>query len=255
MQKSLHVFLNFKQYIKQVFPTILGYFINGELFLMVPIKKKKRILQFLKKYSHAQFKNFSDLARAYKDLRRILTYYIFKRHPLTSYIEVRYGELLKKVIPEKVSFAQDFKNFTFTTFTTFTTFNVSWRLNNVYNIINKKKINYMQNALHVFLNFKQYIKQVFPTILGFLINRELFNIVLSKKIKYIHILLNIGVGSTPIKSELRNNIKIYSTPSQSIHFLYWKLFFSSKAGLGLVIQILYGSFINKNYNKLKCLVT
>ncbi len=176
------VFLNFKKYIQSIFPTTLGYLVNGELLLIIPNHKLKNFLRFLKDHTHTQFKSLSDLSGAdypykknrfevtynllsityntrisvltyvdeitsidsivslYKcsnwferevwdmygvffyqnnDLRRILTDYGFKGHPLrkdfpvTGYTEVRYDELQKRVITEKVSFAQDYRDFTF----------------------------------------------------------------------------------------------------------------------------------------------
>ena len=53
------------------------------------------------------------------DLRRILTDYGFRGHPLrkdfpqTGYVELRYSEADKRVVYEPVQLAQDFRNFDF----------------------------------------------------------------------------------------------------------------------------------------------
>ena len=55
----------------------------------------------------------------HKDLRRILTDYGFKGHPLrkdfplTGYVEVRYSDSEKRVITEEVSLTQDYRTFIF----------------------------------------------------------------------------------------------------------------------------------------------
>jgi len=177
-----NIYYSFKQFIQSVFPTVLTYQINNELFFVISNNKLKNFLRFLKDHTHAQFKVLSDLSGAdypykknrfeitynllsitynariavlsyvdeissvdsivslykcsnwfereiwdmygvffykNKDLRRILTDYGFKGHPLrkdfplTGYVEVRYDELQKRVITEKVSFTQDYRDFTF----------------------------------------------------------------------------------------------------------------------------------------------
>ncbi|MGI4733087.1 MAG: NADH-quinone oxidoreductase subunit C [Janthinobacterium lividum] len=62
---------------------------------------------------------FGVLFTGNDDLRRILTDYGFRGHPLrkdfpmTGYVEVRYSEEAKRVVYEPVSLAQDFRNFDF----------------------------------------------------------------------------------------------------------------------------------------------
>jgi NADH-quinone oxidoreductase subunit C len=65
------------------------------------------------------FDLFGVLFEGNQDLRRILTDYGFRGHPLrkdfpmTGYTEVRYSEQEKRVVYEPVKLAQDFRNFDF----------------------------------------------------------------------------------------------------------------------------------------------
>jgi len=62
---------------------------------------------------------FGVLFEGNNDLRRILTDYGFRGHPLrkdfpqTGYVEVRYSEAEKRVVYEPVKLAQDYRNFEF----------------------------------------------------------------------------------------------------------------------------------------------
>jgi NADH/F420H2 dehydrogenase subunit C len=181
-QSTKQVLLNFQKFIQKNFPSVLGYVINGELLIIVPKNKIKKIVLFLKNNTNTQFKALSDISGAdypdkknrfeviynllsisynsritlityvdelaatdsitsifecanwferevwdmygvffydNTDLRRILTDYGFKGYPLRKdfpligYVEVRYDELQKRVITEKVSLAQDYRDFSF----------------------------------------------------------------------------------------------------------------------------------------------
>lgn len=60
---------------------------------------------------------FGIFFRNHTDLRRILTDYGFKGHPLrkdfpiTGYVEVRYSDYNKRVVYEKVNLSQEYRRF------------------------------------------------------------------------------------------------------------------------------------------------
>lgn len=185
MNVHIHVktlFYNYGNFLQQIFPTSLGYYINDEFCFKIPYKKIKRIIFFLKKNTNSQYHIISDICAAdypekknrfeiiynllsiiynsrltittsvnetspiesitaffygsswwereiwdmfgiffinHPDLRRIITDYGFKGHPLrkdfplTGFVEVRYSDVIKRVIFDKVSLMQDYRIFYF----------------------------------------------------------------------------------------------------------------------------------------------
>jgi NADH:ubiquinone oxidoreductase subunit C len=181
-QKSQVILLNYRDYLKKLFPHLMGFVINGELVVKISSKQILKFLTFLKLHTLSQYKVLSDIcavdyiwkknrfALIYnflsitynsritvtcfieektnifsisslynaagwfereiwdmfgifftqnKDLRRILTDYGFKGHPLrkdfplTGFFEVRYFNNQKRILAEKVSLAQDYRTFYF----------------------------------------------------------------------------------------------------------------------------------------------
>ena len=181
-KNTVKILLNYRNYLKKLFPFIIGYVVNGELILKVSSKNVKNFIYFLKKHSLSQYKILSDICAVdyiwkknrfavvynllsilyntrvtitvfidektplesisnihntaswfereiwdlfgifftqHSDLRRILTDYGFKGHPLrkdfplTGFIEVRYFNNEKRILAEEVSLAQDYRAFYF----------------------------------------------------------------------------------------------------------------------------------------------
>jgi len=176
------VLINYRDYLKKLFPQTFSYILNGELFIKLPHFKLQKFCIFLRNHTQSQFKILSDICAVdypwkknrfeiyynvlsltfnaritllisideqtpvasisnvysaaawfereiwdlfgiyflnHIDLRRILTDYGFKGHPLrkdfplTGYTEVRYFHIEKRILVEEVSLTQDYRTFYF----------------------------------------------------------------------------------------------------------------------------------------------
>ena len=56
-----NVLLNYRDYLKKIFPQSLGYIINGELIIKIPSNKIIRLLSFLKNHTNSQYKILIDI--------------------------------------------------------------------------------------------------------------------------------------------------------------------------------------------------
>ena len=57
----IKVFLNFRDYLRTIFPQLLGFLINNEFVLKIPPRKIKNFLFFLKNHSLCQYKILIDM--------------------------------------------------------------------------------------------------------------------------------------------------------------------------------------------------
>ena len=104
---------------------ILSIAYNSRITLSVSVDEKTSVESVTSIYSVAGWfeREIWDMFGVYfkgnSDLRRILTDYGFKGHPLrkdfplTGYVEVRYINNEKRILAEEVSLAQDFRTFYF----------------------------------------------------------------------------------------------------------------------------------------------
>lgn len=109
----------------EVIYNLLSYKLNNRVTVKVAIDEDEKVPSVKKLFSSAPwyerevFDMYGIKFSGNGDLRRILTDYDFKGHPLrkdfplTGYEEVRYDEEKKKVIYEPVKLKQEFRNFDF----------------------------------------------------------------------------------------------------------------------------------------------
>jgi NADH-quinone oxidoreductase subunit C len=104
---------------------LLSMFTNARLRLKAEVGEEDMVPSALPTYPAAGwferevFDMFGILFSGHPDLRRILTDYGFRGHPLrkdfptTGYTEVRYDEAQKRVVYEPVKLVQDYRQFDF----------------------------------------------------------------------------------------------------------------------------------------------
>ena len=110
----------------EVVYSLLSLKLNKRVLLKIEVAEDESLNSITSIYSAACwyereiFDMFGIEFKGAPDLRRILTDYGFKGHPLrkdfplTGHVQVRYDETLEKVIYEPVSLEQEFRNFDFT---------------------------------------------------------------------------------------------------------------------------------------------
>jgi len=103
----------------------LSMYQNQRIRLRVAAREEDMIPSIIEPFPAANwferevFDMFGILFSGHPDLRRILTDYGFRGHPLrkdfptTGYTEVRYDEALKRVVYEPVSLVQEYRDFDF----------------------------------------------------------------------------------------------------------------------------------------------
>lgn len=103
----------------------LSMYTNARIRLKVTVGEEEMVPSIYKVYPAANwferetFDMFGILFSGHPDLRRILTDYGFRGHPLrkdfptTGYTEVRYDEAQKRVVYEPVSLVQEYRQFDF----------------------------------------------------------------------------------------------------------------------------------------------
>ena len=104
---------------------LLSMFTNGRVRVKVAVAEDTMVPSLTGIYPAANwferevFDLFGILFSGHPDLRRILTDYGFRGHPLrkdfptTGYTEVRYDEVQKRVVYEPVSLTQEYRRFDF----------------------------------------------------------------------------------------------------------------------------------------------
>ena len=109
----------------QLIYLLLSHEYNLRVKILISVNENQTINSITKIYPSANwmerevFDMYGIKFKNHPDLRRILTDYGFKGHPLrkdfplTGFNEVRYGEKDKKVIYEPVKLEQNFRNFDF----------------------------------------------------------------------------------------------------------------------------------------------
>ena len=103
----------------------LSMYRNHRIRLKVAVREDEMVPSIVDIYPAANwferevFDMFGILFTGHPDLRRLLTDYGFRGHPLrkdfptTGYTEVRYDEALKRVVYEPVSLVQEYRQFDF----------------------------------------------------------------------------------------------------------------------------------------------